>query len=230
MKMNDYIFPPLPCPVLPVIGATGRFPVRRIWCVGRNYAAHAREMGHDTRQPPFFFSKQPDMLVPGGGPIPYPTLTNNLHYEAELVVVLKSGGENLSAEAAAHTVFGYAAGIDLTRRDLQKQMQEKGKPWEIGKSFEHSAPVGPITPSDTLMTAGTIRLSVNGVVRQDSNLSDMIWDVAHIIAHLSAQVTLEGGDIIFTGTPEGVGAIQPGDHVAVEIEGLAPLGITVTPR
>lgn len=228
--MHEYLFPPSPVPALPVLGMTRHFPVRRIWCVGRNYAAHAREMGHDDDKPPFFFAKQPDMLVPGGGPIAYPTLTADLHYEGELVVALKGGGENLSPETATRAVFGYAAGIDLTRRDQQKLMKQEGKPWEIAKSFEHSAPVGPITPSDTLMTRGTIRLSVNGEVRQDSDLSHMIWNVANIIAHLSAQVTLETGDIIFTGTPEGVGAVVPGDHVAVEIEGLAPLGITISPR
>ena len=227
--MTDYIFPPAPTPSLAVAGTLARFAVRRIWCVGRNYAAHAREQGHDARQPPFFFSKQPDMLVPGGGAIAYPGLTENLHYEAELVVALKGGGANLSDQAAADAVFGYGAGLDMTRRDLQKQMQEKGKPWEIGKSFEQSAPVGTITPSSTILSAGAIGLTLNGQVRQQSDLSDMIWNVAEIICRLSRQVTLAAGDIIFTGTPEGVGAAVPGDRLTVQIEGLEPLSVTIQP-
>jgi len=225
--MVQYAFAPAPQPCLTVAGTDALFPVRRIWCVGRNYGAHAREMGHDDREPPFFFSKQPDMVVPGGGTIGYPTLTENLHHEAELVVALKDGGENVPVDSAASLIFGYAAGIDMTRRDLQKQMQAKGKPWEIGKSFEQSAPVGAITPSSALMTAGAIRLTVNGETRQDGDLSDMIWNVAEIIARLSAQVALAAGDIIFTGTPEGVGAVVRGDRLRVEIDGLTPLDVTI---
>jgi fumarylpyruvate hydrolase len=225
--MSDFVFAPSATPSLAIAGTTQRFAVRRIWCVGRNYAAHARELGNDEREPPFFFSKQPDMLVPGGGNIAYPGLTQNLHYEGELVVALKGGGQDVPPEKAAGLIFGYAAGIDMTRRDLQKRMQEKGKPWEIGKSFEQSAPVGTITPSSRVMDAGAIRLSVNGEVRQNSDLSNMIWSVAEIIARLSQQVSLATGDIIFTGTPEGVGAVVRGDRLRVEIEGLAPLDVTI---
>ena len=225
--MTDYVFAPSPVPSLAVAGIAARFPVRRIWCVGRNFAAHARELGNDAREPPFFFAKQPDMLVAGGGVIAYPSMTGNLHYEAELVVALKAGGENIAEDRAAGMIFGYAAGLDMTRRDLQKQMQEKGKPWEIGKSFEQSAPVGLLTPSSALMTGGAIRLLVNGETRQGSDLSHMIWSVAEVIARLSRQVTLARGDIIFTGTPEGVGPVVAGDRLRVEIAGLEPLDVTI---
>lgn len=225
--MSDYVLPRAPTPSLAVAGTAARFAVRRIWCVGRNYAAHASEMGHDARQPPFFFSKQPDMVVPGGGAIAYPSLTENLHYEGELVVALKGGGADLAAEDAAGAIFGYGAGIDMTRRDLQKQMQEKGKPWEIGKSFEQSAPVGTITPLPAILRTGAISLTVNGQVRQQSDLSAMIWGVGEIIARLSRQVTLAAGDIVFTGTPEGVGAVHRGDRLTVTVEGLEPLTVTI---
>jgi fumarylpyruvate hydrolase len=225
--MTDYLFAPTPVPSLAVAGTHARFPVRRVWCVGRNYAAHARELGNDTREPPFFFSKQPDMVVPDGGTIAYPGLTANLHHEGELVVALKGGGQDVPPEKAAGLIFGYAAGIDMTRRDLQKRMQEKGKPWEIGKSFEQSAPVGTITPSPALLTAGAIRLTVNGAMRQQSDLSNMIWNVAEVIARLSQQVSLAAGDILFTGTPEGVGAVARGDRLRVEIEGLTPLDVII---
>jgi fumarylpyruvate hydrolase len=225
--MSDYVLPRAPTPSLAVAGTAARFAVRRIWCVGSNYAAHASEMGHDARQPPFFFSKQPDMVVPGGGAIAYPGLTENLHYEGELVVALKGGGADLAAEDAAGAIFGYGAGIDMTRRDLQKQMQEKGKPWEIGKSFEQSAPVGTITPLPAILRTGAISLTVNGQVRQQSDLSAMIWNVSEIIARLSRQVTLAAGDIVFTGTPEGVGAVHRGDRLTVAVEGLEPLSVTI---
>lgn len=225
--MSSYVFPPAATPSLAVAGTHARFPVRRIWCVGRNYAAHAREMGNDEREPPFFFAKQPDMLVPGGGVIAWPTLTENLHYEAELVVALKAGGQNVPVAGAPLLIFGHAAGIDMTRRDLQKQMQAKGKPWEIGKSFEQSAPVGTITPATVPLTTGAIRLSVDGQTRQDADLSGMIWNVAEIISRLSQQVTLAAGDIIFTGTPEGVGAVTRGQKLHVTIDGLAPLDVTI---
>jgi fumarylpyruvate hydrolase len=226
--MTAYVFAPSPPPALAVSGTDARFPVRRIWCVGRNYAAHARELGNDAREPPFFFAKQADMLVPGGGAIAYPSLTQNLHYEAELVVALKAGGENVSETDAAALIFGYAAGIDLTRRDLQEEMKKKGKPWEIGKSFEQSAPVGVLTPSSTVMTAGGIRLRVNGETRQSSDLSHMTWNVAEIIARLSRQVALAAGDIIFTGTPDGVGAVVKGDRLRVEIAGLTSLDVVIS--
>jgi fumarylpyruvate hydrolase len=225
--MPDYVLDPAAIPSLAVTGTQARFPVRRVWCVGRNYAAHARELGNDEREPPFFFSKQPDMVVPDGGAIAYPGLTANLHYEGELVVALKGGGTNLAPQDAAALIFGYAAGIDMTRRDLQKQMQEKGKPWEIGKSFEQSAPIGTLTPSSAILAKGMIRLTVNGAARQESDLSHMIWNVAEILSRLSAQVTLAAGDVIFTGTPEGVGAVVRGDALRVEIAGLSPLDVTI---
>jgi len=225
--MTQYVFAPPPIPSLAVHGTQARFAVRRIWCVGRNYAAHAREMGHDDREPPFFFAKQPDMVLAGGGVMAYPGLTANLHYEAELVVALKDGGTDIAETQAAGLILGYAAGLDMTRRDLQEDMKRKGKPWEIGKSFEQSAPVGMITPHPALKTAGAIRLSVNDVLKQSCDLSAMSWSVAEIIARLSRQVTLAAGDIIFTGTPEGVGATIRGDRLRVEIDGLVPLDVTI---
>jgi fumarylpyruvate hydrolase len=225
----NFIFPPAPIPSLAITGSGARFPVRRVWCVGRNYLAHVKELGNDTREPPFFFSKQPDMLVPGGGAIAYPSLTKNYHYEAELVVALKAGGANVSVADAPSLIFGHACGLDMTRRDLQKQMQEKGKPWEIGKSFEQSAPIGALTPASSSLEAGAITLTVNGNVKQSSDLNQMIWNVAEIIARLSQQVTLGAGDLIFTGTPEGVGAVVAGDRLRLDITGLSPLEITITP-
>lgn len=222
-----FLFPPAPVPTLPVQGSSILFPVRRIWCVGRNYLDHVKELGNDTREPPFFFSKQPDMLVACGGTVAYPSLTQNLHYEGELVVALKEGGENIPAGDTTRLIFGHACGIDLTRRDLQKKMQEKGKPWEIGKSFEQSAPVGMLTHADGPMTSGTIRLIVNGVEKQCSDLNKMIWNVQEIIAKLSQQVRLAAGDLIFTGTPEGVGAVVAGDRMRVEIDGLTPLDVAI---
>lgn len=226
--MTDFVFAPAKTPSLQIVGTEARFPVRRIWCVGRNYAAHARELGNSDREPPFFFAKQPDMLVPGGGAIPYPSLTQNLHYEAELVVALKAGGTEIAEADAASLIFGYAAGLDMTRRDLQKQMQDKGKPWEIGKSFEQSAPVGMLTPSSASMVEGDIRLTVNDETKQHSNISTMIWNVSEIIARLSRQVTLAAGDIIFTGTPEGVGAVVRGDLLRLEISGVPSLEVEIT--
>ena len=225
--MSDFVFAPSATPSLAIAGTTQRFAVRRIWCVGRNYAAHARELGNDEREPPFFFSKQPDMLVPGGGDIAYPGLTQNLHYEGELVVALKGGGQDVPPEKAAGLIFGYAAGIDMTRRDLQKRMQEKGKPWEIGKSFEQSAPVGPITPSSRVMDAGAIRLSVNGEVRQQSTTADMSFSVAEQIEKLSEAFELKAGDIILAGTPENVGAVVKGDTLVAKIDGFPDLAIRI---
>ena len=223
---KDLLFS-LPQPFIAIQGSAQRFPVRRVWCVGRNYAAHARELGNDEKEPPLFFSKQPDMLVPGGGTIRYPSLTTNYHYECELVVVLKDGGENVSVADAGKLIFGHAVGLDMTRRDLQKQMQEKGRPWEIGKSFEQSAPIGPLTPSSGPLPHGRIRLSVNGAVKQDSDIGNMMWNEAEIISRLSRQVALAAGDVIFTGTPEGVGAVKAGDQLLAEIAGLEPLSVTI---
>lgn len=224
--MSDYLFS-LPQPFIAIQGRPTRFPVRRVWCVGRNYAAHARELGNDAKDPPFFFSKQPDMLVPGSGAVRYPSLTSNYHYECELVVALKEGGEDISVTDAPRLIFGHAVGLDMTRRDLQKQMQEKGRPWEIGKSFEQSAPVGPLTPLSGPLPAGRIRLSVNGEVKQESDTGLMMWNEAEIISRLSQQVALAAGDVIFTGTPEGVGPVKRGDRLLAEIAGLEPLSVTI---
>lgn len=223
---DDYLFS-LPQPFITIHGNDKRFPVRRVWCVGRNYAAHAKELGNDAKESPLFFSKQPDMVVPGGGTIRYPSLTFNYHYECELVVVLKEGGENVAVEVAPKLIFGHAVGLDMTRRDLQKQMQEKGRPWEIGKSFEQSAPVGAVTPAMGPLSAGRIRLSVNGEVKQDSDIGQMMWNEAEIISRLSQQVRLSAGDVIFTGTPEGVGPVTRGDRLLAEIAGLEPLSVTI---
>jgi len=223
---DDYLFS-LPQPFITIHGNDKRFPVRRVWCVGRNYAAHAKELGNDAKESPLFFSKQPDMVVPGGGTIRYPSLTFNYHYECELVVVLKEGGENVAVEVAPKLIFGHAVGLDMTRRDLQKQMQEKGRPWEISKSFEQSAPVGAVTPAMGPLSAGRIRLSVNGEVKQDSDIGQMMWNEAEIISRLSQQVRLSAGDVIFTGTPEGVGPVTRGDRLLAEIAGLEPLSVTI---
>jgi fumarylpyruvate hydrolase len=223
---HEFLFS-LSQPFVTVKGDGKCFPVRRVWCVGRNYATHARELGNDAREPPFFFSKQPDMLVPGGGQVRYPSLTCNYHYECELVVALKEGGENIPVDEAPRLIFGHAVGLDMTRRDLQKQRQEKGLPWEIGKSFEQSAPIGPLTPSSGALRPSRIRLSVNDQVKQDSGTGQMTWNEAEIIAQLSRQVQLATGDLIFTGTPEGVGAVKRGDRLLAEIAGLEPLFITI---
>lgn len=224
--MSGFVFP-LSQPWIGIAGSAERFPVRRVWCVGRNYLGHVRELGNDEREPPLFFSKQPDMLVPGGGAIRYPSLTKNYHYEVELVVALKAGGENISAADADALIFGHAVGLDMTRRDLQKQMQEKGRPWEIAKSFEQSAPIGALVPATGALPPARIRLTVNGVIKQDANTAQLIWSVPEIIAQLSRQVRLGAGDVIFTGTPEGVGPVVKGDRLEAEIEGLEPLGVTI---
>ena len=224
--MSGFVFP-LSQPWIGIAGSADRFPVRRVWCVGRNYLGHVRELGNDEREPPLFFSKQPDMLVPGGGAIRYPSLTKNYHYEVELVVALKAGGENIHVADADALIFGHAVGLDMTRRDLQKQMQEKGRPWEIAKSFEQSAPIGALVPASGALPPARIRLTVNGVVKQAADTAQLIWSVPEIIAQLSRQVRLAAGDVIFTGTPEGVGPVVKGDRLEAEIEGLEPLGVTI---
>jgi fumarylpyruvate hydrolase len=224
--MSDFVFP-LSQTSIGIVGSRARFPVRRVWCVGRNYLAHIRELGNDEREMPLFFSKQPDMLVPGGGAIRYPSLTRNYHFEVELVVALKSGGENIAVADADALVFGHAVGLDMTRRDIQKQMQEKGRPWEAAKSFDQSGPVGSLTPFPGLLPPARIRLSVNEVTKQDADTTQMIWSVPEIISQLSRQVSLAAGDVIFTGTPEGVGPVVRGDRLLAEIDGLEPLAITI---
>lgn len=223
---------PLPVPVLvPVKGEAAAFPVRRIYCVGRNYADHAREMGGDpNREPPFFFGKPRDAAVPGGGDIAYPPATSDLHHEVELVVALGRGGRDIPVEAALDCVYGYAVGIDLTRRDLQAQAKSKGQPWETAKGFDRSAPVSPIVPAARIghPAAGAIWLSVNGEVRQKGDLAQMTWRVEEILAHLSGLFELAPGDLVFTGTPAGVGALHRGDRVRCGVDGLGELEIAIS--
>ena len=219
---------------IPVVGTTERFPVRRIYCIGRNYAAHAREMGSDpTREPPFFFQKPTDavqVVMPGTvGENPYPPLTKNYHYEVELVAALKAGGRNVSAAQALDLVYGYAVGLDMTRRDLQRAMGDEKKPWEIGKSFDRSAPIGPLHRVADIghFTEGGIRLSVNGAVKQNANLNQMIWSVAEQISKLSEAFELRPGDIIYSGTPENVGPVVRGDVMTAHIDKLPDLVVKV---
>ncbi len=225
----DYVVPAALQPSLPVTGTPARFPVRRIYCVGRNYLAHVREMGHDEKSPPFFFAKASDMIVEDGATVAYPPLTSNYHHEVELVVAIGKSGANIPVEAALDYVYGYAVGFDMTRRDLQQAAAKKGHPWEIGKSFDHSGPCGAIHPVALVghLNEGDLQITVNGQVRQKSNLNQMIWDVPHIINHLSQQVTLEAGDLIYTGTPEGVGAVVAGDVMVGRIDKLGELTIKV---
>jgi len=225
--MTTYAFPPHAIPTVPVEGSQTVFPVRRILCVGRNYAAHAREMGADTRDPPFFFSKPADAIVPLAGEVPYPPATSDLHHEIELVVALKSGGANLTPEQALAAVFGYAVGVDLTRRDLQGQAKAKGQPWEAGKAFDASAPITAIRVMGEPAPEAAVTLSVNGAERQRGQVGDMIWNIGEVIAKASALWTLAAGDLIFTGTPEGVGAIVRGDKVVGEVEGVGRLEFTL---
>lgn len=214
-----YVIAP-PAPVtLAVAGTQARFPVGRLFCVGRNYAAHAREMGASGREPPFFFMKPASAVLSGGGSMAYPPLTDDLHHEVELVVALGAGG----------SVFGYAVGLDLTRRDIQGAAKKEGKPWEMGKVFDHAAPVGTLVPAAAVPTIdhGRIALSVNGELRQQGDLSEMIWTVPEIIAELSRHLTLLPGDLIFTGTPSGVGPIRRGDRLHGTVEGVGELSVTV---
>lgn len=227
--MSAFVFPAASTPSLPVEGG-GRFPVRRILCVGRNYAAHRAEMGGDDRDPPFFFSKPADAVVEPGGHVPYPRATADLHHEIELVLALGGGGTDLSEDAALGLVFGFAAGVDLTRRDLQAAAKAKGQPWDAAKGFDASAPCGAIRPSSADWPTGRIALTVNGATRQSADLGDMLWSPAEILAQASKLWRLAPGDLIFTGTPEGVGALQPGDEVAGEVAGTPGLAFTVGPR
>jgi 2-keto-4-pentenoate hydratase/2-oxohepta-3-ene-1,7-dioic acid hydratase in catechol pathway len=219
---------------IPVVGTTERFPVRRIYCIGRNYAAHAREMGSDpTREPPFFFQKPTDavqVVMPGTvGDHPYPPLTKNYHYEVELVAALKAGGRNVTTAQALDLVYGYAVGLDMTRRDLQRAMGDEKKPWEIGKSFDRSAPIGPLHRVADVghFTQGRITLAVNGAIKQNANLNQMIWDVAEQISKLSEAFELKAGDIIYSGTPENVGPVVRGDVMTAHIDKLPDLVVKV---
>jgi len=228
-----YLFSPPAQVSVPVVGLAERFPVHRIYCVGRNYEEHAKEMGFTGREPPFFFLKPADALVvvPAGekGHMPYPSQTANLHHEIELVVAIGRGGKNIAAADAHQHIFGYAVGLDMTRRDLQNDMKKQGRPWCIGKAFDHSAPIGPITPAAQAghVNQAEIRLHVNGADRQRSNVAKLIWNVAETIEHLSAAWELQPGDLIYTGTPEGVAAVVPGDLLVGEIAGLTPLQVTI---
>ena len=224
--MTDYVISPPVVPSLPVAGSQARFPVRRIFCVGRNYADHAREMGHDPdREPPFFFDKPADALVVGEADIPYPTLTERLEHEAELVVALGKGGCDIEPASALDLVWGYAIGNDLTRRDIQAEAKKLGRPWTMAKGFDGSAVCGPVHPVSEIghPAKGTIALSVNGAVRQTGDLSQMIWAVPDVIAALSQFVELRPGDLIYSGTPAGVGRLERGDVVEISIEGLGKL-------
>ena len=225
----DLVLPAPPVPTVTVAGTSARFPVRRILCVGRNYAAHRREMGGDERDPPFFFAKPADAVVvlTEPGQVPYPVATHDLHHEIELVVALKSGGANIAVEAAMDCVFGYAVGVDLTRRDLQAAAKAKGQPWDAAKGFDASAPISAIRPVGEARPDGAIRLSVNGQARQAGQVANMIWTIPEVIAEASKLWTLAAGDLIFTGTPEGVAAIGRGDTVSGEVEGVGQLDFTV---
>jgi fumarylpyruvate hydrolase len=229
----DYTFTPPAQVVVPVAGSTQVFPVHRVYCVGRNYVEHAKEMGHTGREAPFFFLKPTDSLlvVPAGttGEMPYPAMTSDLHHEIELVVAIGRGGRNIAAANAAEHIWGYAVGLDMTRRDLQGEAKKLGRPWDTGKGFDLSAPIAPLHPlSETgLMDKGNIRLTVNGKPRQNSDISKLIWNVAEMIEHLSRYFELQPGDLIFTGTPEGVAAVQKGDLLEGAIDGLTELRVKV---
>ncbi|MES2421914.1 MAG: fumarylacetoacetate hydrolase family protein [Pseudomonadota bacterium] len=220
--------PTITVPTVAIAGSTERFPVRRIFCVGQNYADHAREMGSDPdRQEPFFFSKPADAVVANGSTLPFPPRTQDLHHEVELVVALGAGGKDVAVEDAAAMIFGAGVGIDLTRRDLQAAAKKIGRPWDMAKGFDRSAPIAALTPG-VPATSGSIALTVDGETRQSGDLSMMIWSVPEIIATLSTFVELAPGDLIFTGTPAGVGPIQRGQAVRATIEGFEPLEVTFT--
>jgi fumarylpyruvate hydrolase len=225
-----YVFTPPELPSVAVTGRSERFPVHRVYCVGRNYAAHAREMGSNPdREPPFFFTKPANALVANDAKIPYPPRTANLHHEIELVVALGKGGRNISVAQALDHVFGYAVGNDLTRRDLQFEARDKGRPWDTGKAFDHSAPITAITPAARIghISKGRIWLSVNGEMRQQADIADLIWSVPEIIAELSTLFELAPGDLIYTGTPAGVSAVKSGDRMEGAVEGLETLITTL---
>ncbi|MBU6490334.1 MAG: fumarylacetoacetate hydrolase family protein [Burkholderiales bacterium] len=236
----EYVIAPAPVVAVPIAESAGvasareRFPVRRIYCVGRNYAAHAREMGHDPdREPPFFFTKPADALVyvaPGStGEFPYPSRTNDVHHEIELVVAIGRAGREIEVDRALDHVYGYALGLDMTRRDLQAEAKKMGRPWDVAKGFDHSAPLGPIHPVSRVghIGQGAIRLEVNGVEKQRSDLSQLIWSTAETIAYLSTLFELHPGDLIFTGTPEGVGPVVRGDVLTGSVQGLGELNVRV---
>ncbi|MBA4352538.1 MAG: 5-carboxymethyl-2-hydroxymuconate isomerase [Rhodobacter sp.] len=226
--MADFVIPAPPVPAIPVSGG-GAFPVRRVYCIGRNYAAHAVEMGHDPdREPPFFFQKNPNNLDASGN-FPYPPHSSDVHHEVELLVALKSGGTNIPLDQALSHVFGYGVCLDMTRRDLQGEAKKMGRPWEIGKAFELSGPVGPVLPVAEVghPDQGRVALSVNGALRQEGDLNQMIWKVPEMISYLSEYFELQAGDVIMAGTPSGVGAVVRGDVMEAVIEGVGTLKVKV---
>ena len=225
----NYAFAPAPIVSIPAM-SSNPFPVRRIYCVGQNYAAHAQEMGADTqRQTPFFFMKPAQAILPNHSVMPYPPATGDLQYEVELVVALSIGGSNIPLEKANDYIFGYAVGLDMTQRDIQRAAREQGRPWDMGKGFDHSAPCSAITPEfyTGVISKGKIELKLNGEVRQSSDVGEMIWKIPEIIRHLSQLVELCPGDLIFTGTPAGVGTVVKGDVIEASVAGLEPLIITI---
>lgn len=231
--MIEYVIPPPALPSLPVSTGAQRFPIRRVFCVGRNYAAHAREMGKDPdREPPFFFMKPADAVLDATGVIPYPSLTAEFHHEIEMVVALKAGGTEVSPADALGLVWGYGVGVDLTRRDVQDEAKKLSRPWDWAKGFDASAPCSPIHPVDVVghPDSGEIWLKVNGELKQRGDLRDLIWTVPEVISAISQAVALAPGDLIFSGTPAGVGAMQPGDDVTGGVEGVAEFSFTVGPR
>jgi fumarylpyruvate hydrolase len=225
-SQTQYLFAPEEVNSVGIKGESKRFPVRRIYCVGRNYAEHTREMGHDPdRELPFFFNKNPDNLILDNGDFPYPPKTKDVHHEIEMVIAIGTGGKDIPVEKALDHVYGYALGLDMTRRDLQGEAKKTGRPWEIGKAFEHSAPMGEIVPASEIghLSKGAIWLKVNGAIRQQSDLSQLIWNVPEIIAHLSSIFELKAGDLIMSGTPAGVAAVKPGDVMEGYCEGLGTI-------
>lgn len=229
--MTDFALPPLPASSAAISGSAQRFPIHRIYCVGRNYVEHIREMGGEEREPPVFFTKPADAAMPNDAAIPYPPRTSNLHHEIELVIAIGLGGRDILKDKAFEHVFGYAVGNDLTRRDLQHAAKKSGLPWDTSKAFDCSAPLAPIRPASRgHVTKGRIWLSVNGQLRQESDIAQMIWSVPEIITELSTLFELKPGDLVFTGTPAGVGVLKPGDRVEGGIEGLEVLRHTISER
>jgi len=230
VKEAAYLFQPALAPALPIRGMNKLFPVHRIYCVGRNYAEHAKEMGHDpNREPPFFFQKNPDSLIPGGGDFPYPPKSNDVHHEFEMVVALHRGGSDIPVERALDCVFGYAVGLDMTRRDLQAEAKKAGRPWEVGKAFEHAAPCSEIVPASVIghPKKGAVWLKVNGAVKQQGDLSQLIWGVPETISYLSVLFELKPGDLIFSGTPAGVSAVKRGDVLQGGVDGIGEITVKV---
>lgn len=228
--MVDFVFSPASQASVAVDDSEQRFPVRRVFCVGRNYSAHAREMGKDPeREPPFFFSKPADAVVPASGTIPYPSLTSNLHHEVELVVAIGGSGSDVSPDDALSLVWGYGAGVDLTRRDIQDEAKKLSRPWDWAKGFDASAPCSPLKPASRVgnPSEGRVWLKVNGELRQQGDLSDQIWPVADVISYVSQSVALRPGDLIYTGTPAGVGALHPGDVVRGGVDGVGEFVFTI---